>query len=63
MHLRAILGNLSVLVLPEQRAVSRAGEAFDGEELADAKERERIEGLGRRLVELLTALRAGAGPS
>ncbi|MDX1504000.1 MAG: NAD(P)H-dependent oxidoreductase [Thermoanaerobaculia bacterium] len=63
-HLRAILGNLSVLVLPQQRAVSRAASAFtDDDELADEEEGERIEGLGRRLAEVVAALHAAGVPS
>ena len=46
-HLRAILSNLSVLVLPEQRAVAAASNAFDGEgRLLDDKTRESVEKIG-----------------
>jgi NAD(P)H-dependent FMN reductase len=51
---RAILGNIGVIVLPDQIAVSKAHEAFaaDGS-LKDAKMQAGIEGLGRGLVECL----------
>lgn len=57
-HLRAILGNINVLVLPEQRAVSAAHEEFaeDGS-LKNAKLQQAIEGLGGRLVEVLSRLK------
>ncbi len=56
-HLRSILGNIRVLVLPEQRAVSGAHKAFaeDGS-LSDPKQQEAIGGLGRRLAEVLSKL-------
>ena len=56
-HVRAILGNLGVIVLPDQRAVSRAHESLaeDGS-LVDAKLDEAIQGLGSTLVEVLTRL-------
>jgi len=57
-HLRAILSNLGVLVLPEQIAVSNAASAFDdGGVLNDAKQQARIEGLGKSLADVLTKLR------
>ena len=57
-HVRAILGNLKVLVLPDQRAIGSAYKAFgeDGR-LADAKSQEAVRGLGRRLVEITGKLR------
>ena len=56
-HVRSILGNIGVLVLPEQVAVPRAGEAFaaDGK-LADPKLQGAIEKLAGRLVTLLRKL-------
>lgn len=50
-HLRAILGNLGVIVLPEQKAVPNAAQAFaaDGT-LRDAALQQTIEQLGTRLV-------------
>jgi chromate reductase len=58
-HLRAILGNIGVIVLPEQRAVSQAGDAFDEQgNLRDAKVQTGVEGLGARLAAVLGKLQA-----
>lgn len=56
-HLRQILSNIKVLVLPEQQAVVRAGEAFDTEDrFKDSKMQNTIEGLGARLTQMLVKL-------
>ena len=56
-HVRAILGNLGVLVLPEQKAVPRAHQAFtDDGSLADPRLQEDVGGLGARLTEVLARL-------
>jgi NAD(P)H-dependent FMN reductase len=59
-HVRSILGNIGVVVLPEQIAISEVTGAFtpDGK-LQDAKMHESIEGLGRKLAEFLARLGAG----
>ena len=58
-HVRAILGNIGVTVLPDQVAVSKAHEAFaaDGT-LSDAKKAARVQKLGAQLARHLTKLLA-----
>jgi len=58
-HVRAILGNIGVTVLPDQVAVSKAHEAFaaDGT-LSDAKQAARVNNLGAQLARHLTKLLA-----
>jgi NAD(P)H-dependent FMN reductase len=57
-HVRAILQNIRVLTIPEQVAVSNAGEAFapDGS-LKDAKQRAAVEALGAKVAQVLSRLR------
>jgi chromate reductase, NAD(P)H dehydrogenase (quinone) len=52
-HLRSILGNIQVLVLPEQFALSKAQEAFgeDGE-MHDAAKKAQVTKVAERLVEV-----------
>jgi NAD(P)H-dependent FMN reductase len=56
-HVRSILGNIGVVVLPDQVAVSEAHGAFtaDGKH-KDGKIHESIEGLGRGLADFLKRL-------
>jgi len=56
-HVRAILGNIGVLVMPDQLAVAGAASAFgeDGE-LVDENYRKRAEAIARNLVDTLTKL-------
>lgn len=56
-HVRAILGNIGVLVLPDQWAISKADEAFrpDGS-LADEKKQTAVRGLGKKLADLISKL-------
>ncbi|MFN0008649.1 MAG: NADPH-dependent FMN reductase [Planctomycetota bacterium] len=58
---RSILGNIRVLVLPEQLAIPKANEAFaeDGK-LKDAKQQGTLESIAKRLVTVVASLRAGA---
>jgi NAD(P)H-dependent FMN reductase len=54
---RSILGNIGVIVLPDQLAISKAGEAFaDDGSLKDASQHQRILDLGRKHVEFLKRL-------
>ena len=53
-HVRAILGNIGVLVLPDQVAVSSAYQAFDESgALKDEKRQKQVEGLGQTLAAFL----------
>jgi NAD(P)H-dependent FMN reductase len=57
-HVRSILGNIGVIVLPEQIAVPKANEAFkpDGS-LVDPKQQVAIERLGNTLASFLQKLK------
>jgi chromate reductase len=57
-HLRAILGNIKVLVIPDQVAVSKAHEAFTPEgALKDTKQQAAVEKVGAEVASLLAKLR------
>ena len=57
-HVRSILGNIGVIVLPEQIAVAKAHEAFNADgALKDAKQQAGIEGLGHALASFLMKLK------
>jgi NAD(P)H-dependent FMN reductase len=58
-HVRSILGNIGVIVLPDQIAVTKAHEAFkpDGS-LTDHKQQTGIEALGKTLASFLLTLKA-----
>ena len=57
-HVRAILGNIGVIVLPDQIAVSKAFEAFNSDgSLKDTKQQAGVEKLGATLATFLTKLR------
>lgn len=60
-HLRSILGNISVIVLPEQLAIMKANEAFapDGT-LKDAKQRATVEKIAAKLVSVVAKLKAAS---
>lgn len=52
-HLRSILGNIRVIVLPEQQAIPRAHEAFDAQgRLKDGKLQTAVLDIGRRVAEV-----------
>lgn len=56
-HVRAILGNIQVLVLPDQIAVGKAHEAFNADgSLKDAKQQAAVAGLGEKLARVLQKL-------
>lgn len=58
-HLRSILGNINVIVLPDQKAISRAFEAFDEEgNLKDSQQQKAIEDLGAKLATVIGKLNA-----
>ena len=56
-HVRAILSNINVLVVPVQVAVSKAHEAFDAQgALKDAKQRALVESVGAAVAKLCARL-------
>jgi NAD(P)H-dependent FMN reductase len=56
-HVRSILSSINVLVLPEQKAISSAFQAFDEEgKLKDPKQQEAIEQLGSKVATLLAKI-------
>ncbi len=58
-HLRAILGNIGITVLPDQIAISKAYEAFTADgALADEKQQARVKALGSNLAKHLFKLLA-----
>ena len=58
-HVRSILSSLGAIVLPEQIAVSNTYEAFSSDgSLKDSRKQAKVAELGKRLVEILTKLRA-----
>lgn len=57
-HVRAVLGNIRVLVIPDQFALVRAHEAFDeAGELRDAGQRAAAEAIGERVAAVVARLR------
>jgi NAD(P)H-dependent FMN reductase len=53
-HLRSILSNMGVLVIPDQVAVTQAHSVFDDHgNLLDAKRQTSVQGLGRSVVKLV----------
>jgi len=55
--LRSILGNIAVVVVPEQHAISKAGEAFteDGK-LKDEKDQKAVANIAKRVTRLTAAM-------
>ncbi len=58
-HLRSILGNIRVIVLPDQVAVPKAYEVFNADgTMKDPKQQESIENLGANLANVVAKLKA-----
>jgi len=57
---RSILGNIQVLVLPDQFALSKAHDAFNADgSMKDAKQQARAENIGATLAKFIARLRGG----
>ncbi|MBI2423972.1 MAG: NAD(P)H-dependent oxidoreductase [Candidatus Hydrogenedentes bacterium] len=57
-QLRALLGGIQMIVLPEQKAIPKANEVFDQEgNMTDEAIRKSIEGLVKRLVDVTARLK------
>ncbi len=57
-HLRAILGNMGVIVLPDQVCISTAHEAFDDAgKLKDERKAKQVAALAKGLVDILAKLK------
>ncbi|RCJ19653.1 NADPH-dependent FMN reductase [Nostoc minutum NIES-26] len=58
-HLRAILGNLKIIVLPDQITIAKAYEAFNSDgTLQDAQQQAAVEQIGFQLSTLLAKLKS-----
>lgn len=58
-HLRAILGNLGVIVLPEQLAIAKAHEAIGADDrMVDAKQQQAVEAIGAAVAKTAAKLNA-----
>ncbi|MFM9267508.1 NAD(P)H-dependent oxidoreductase [Tychonema sp. BBK16] len=58
-HLRSILGNINVMVIPDQKAISQAFQAFNPDgTLQDVKQQESVQYLGAKLAGILAKLSA-----
>lgn len=56
-HVRAILENMGMIVLPNQVAVSKAHEAFDEQgNLNDQKQEQKVKEIGSKLVQMISKL-------
>lgn len=57
-HLRAILGNIQVIVIPDQFALNMAHEQFDESgAIKDEKKRAIVEGIGKRVAHVAAKLK------
>ncbi len=58
-NLRSILGNINVMVIPDQKAISQAFQAFNPDgTLQDVKQQEAVQHLGAKLAGILSKLSA-----
>lgn len=58
-HLRSLLENINVMVIPDQKAISQAFQAFNPDgTLQDAKQQEAVQHLGAKLTGILAKLSA-----
>lgn len=56
-HLRAVLGNIQSIVVPDQFALTMAHEAFNADgSMKDAKKQQIVEGIGRRVAQVAAKL-------
>ena len=59
-HLRSILGNIGVIVLPDQISISSAHDAFDANgKLKDERKNKQVADIAGGLAKFLTQLKAG----
>jgi chromate reductase len=57
-HLRAMLENISTFVIPGQKSISKAGEAFDDQgNLKNTEERQAVEKLCQKLISTIIKLK------
>lgn len=58
-HLRSILGNINVLLLPQQKCISQAHEAFNEDgTLKNDKQQKEVEKIGADLARLITSIKS-----
>ena len=57
-HIRQILSNINCLVLPQQFALGKGHEAFDGLKLKDAKQQEMVDSIAKLVVTTASKLKA-----
>lgn len=58
-HLRSILGNIKVLVIPDQIAIVKAHEAFGADNsLKDPQQQQAVEGLGAKVAQIVAKLKS-----
>jgi len=58
-HVRSILGNIGVYVLPDQVSISSAHEAFENGKLKDPRKAKQVDKLAQGLVEMTKKLKIG----